>query len=118
MTKAMRPDKPGCWFFENTDSRVFPVIVVEKPCNLGSGIALNVVFRMRYFYLEAFENLAGFERWIGQAHPPKKVDRYTMETVYGSGGPTTESAMEKRQNGKMVNYDDVKEYLIGDDDEE
>jgi hypothetical protein len=81
MTMKNRPDKPGCWFFENTDSRVFPIIVVEKPCNVGSGIALNVVFRMRYFYLEAFENLAGFKRWIGQAHPPKLESATVHEMV-------------------------------------
>lgn len=103
MMKAIKPDKPGCWFFENTDGRVFPVIVVEKPCNFGGGIALNVVFRMRYFYLEAFENLAGFKRWIGQAHPPKEFASFLGRYFEGNNG------VEDRE---MVLLDDVKEFRL------
>jgi hypothetical protein len=75
----MRPNKPGCWFYENIDGRVFPVIVAERPCDFGKGIELNVVFRMRYIYLDMFEERGGFKRWIGPAHPPKKGGKSTGE---------------------------------------
>jgi hypothetical protein len=45
------------------------------------------------------------------------VDRYIIDTVSDGGGLTNEVQMEKYQTGNWVRYEDVKEFLIGDEDE-
>ena len=96
----MRPNKKGLWLFKISHDELRAINIDE---NLRTALGDSI---------EQFESIfEGFE-WLGQVHPPKKVDRYIMETVYGSGGPTTESAMEKYQTGAWVRYEDVKEYLI------
>jgi hypothetical protein len=107
----MRPDKPGYWWYKRCGAFLEPIDCVRV---IALGGVLYVSEYDEQVTIQQFEErrYIRFVKWLGQAHPPKKVDRYTMETVYGSGGPTTESAMEKCCSGAWVRYNDVKEYLL------
>jgi hypothetical protein len=102
----MRPDRPGNWWWEDDDG-MFHVAefdkfmeVLEDDCSMTP---------------EKFEDEIPFKRWIGTAHPPKKVKRYNLTREYGSGGPTNNQYMAEGNRyspGEWVRYEDVKEFLI------
>jgi hypothetical protein len=100
-----RPDKPGCYWWEDDCGRYHVAEFDEEMKTLDS-------CDTGFISPEKFEESVCFIRWVSPAHPPKKVDRYIMDTVSDGGGLTTESAMEKYQTGDWVRYEDVKEYLL------
>jgi hypothetical protein len=101
----MRPNKPGCWWWED-DNGMFHVAEFDK--------AMETLEDDCYMTIEEFEDEIPFRKWIGQAHPPKKVNRYdmdvmmvkryNMDVIYGE--------MFMREEGKYVEYDDVKEFIV------
>ena len=101
----MRPDKPGCWWWEDDDG--MPHVAefdkfmetYEDHCSMTP---------------EEFEDEIPFKQWLGPAHPPKKVKRYNLEQEYGSGGPTNDHYMaegHRRSPGDWVRYEDIEEFL-------
>jgi hypothetical protein len=109
----MRPDKPGFWWYKTSDG-------MERIADIVSGLSyeLCVFENQRPVRVSVFECSSEFGEWLGQAHAPKKVDRYNSEAEYGCFGPTQNNEMVMRKNGVWVKYKDIKEFLIGDDDEE
>lgn len=93
----MRPDKKGLWLFKTAQDELRAINIDENlTTTLGDSI-------------EQFESIfEGFE-WLGQAHPPKSVSRYAMDVTKGE--------MFEIAKGAYVEYDDIKEFLIGGDDE-
>jgi hypothetical protein len=103
----MRPDKPGYWWYKTSDGK-------ERIADIASGFSfeLCVIVSLRPVRVLLFECSSEFGEWLGPAYPPKRVDRYIMDTVCDSGGFTNEVEMEKYQTGNWIRYDDVKEYLL------
>lgn len=105
----MRPDKPGYWWWEdrNGDNRI-----AEFGFYRGNNLTTEAE-DCWFISPERFEeHMKGdFKRWIGQAHPPKHFN--TMEIV----PPLTSGGCNYRFPVRVVRFDDVKEFLIGGDDE-
>jgi hypothetical protein len=98
----MRPNKPGPWLFEPAKGLVVNCAYITKSGRVlmaGSPVLWTV---------ESFEKDSSvFVRWIGPAHPPKKVNRKRLSvddimTLYIIDDP----------EGRLVFYNDVKEFLI------
>lgn len=115
-----RPDKPGCYWWEDDCSRYHVVEFDEDMEAFETGDYGDY----GYTNPEEIENFPCFFRWVGPAHPPKKVRRikvdvyrellsgyrHTVDVYYG---------IKEDDHGDLVKYDDVKEYLLdGDDDAE
>jgi hypothetical protein len=94
----VRPNKSGHWWYERKDREEPDIwsVLREKPEDVA-------------WKAFDFENHPNFKRWIGPAHPPKKVKQYAMDT--------TRKEMFEIANGAYVEFDDVKEYLLGYEDE-
>lgn len=110
-----RPDKPGPWLFQAKDEDIPWCVQILK-----TGQLVFPGFSVRFKCASEFERSNMFIRWLGPAHQPKKVQRYNLEREYVSGGPTSNQYMSKSNRyspGQWVRYDDVKEFLIGEDDE-
>jgi hypothetical protein len=101
--EVMRPDKPGYWWYKTYDGR-------ERIADIASGFSyeLCVFENQRPVPVSAFECSSEFGEWLAQAHPPKKVDRYT------AGILPMDLQIKPHERGSLVFYDDVKEFLIGD----
>jgi hypothetical protein len=100
-TKMMknRPTKPGIHWYRNNYDGSIDGTLVGRPYWRRSGPLM--VFHLEddgWCEMEHFEECEVAE-WLGPANPPKKVNMYGF--TYG----------------KFVDYDDVKEFLIGEDDE-
>jgi hypothetical protein len=104
-----RPDKPGCYWWEDDCGRYHAAEFDEEMETLDS-------CDTGFVSLEKFENSACFIRWVGPARPPKKVDRYNYEAEYGCFGATQNNEMVIRQNGTWIRYKDVKEFLLKGDE--
>ena len=100
--KQNRPDKPGYWWWKDY-------------CGMFHVVEFNVemeTYHNNYSWnVEEVENFQIFSRWLGPAHPPKKVKRYNLTQEYGM------AEGYRRSPGDWVRYDDIEEFLIGDDDE-
>ena len=57
-----------------------------------------------------FEQGEFFGGWLGQAHPPKEVQRYSQ--CLDKHG---DESVVKDDHGGIVYYEDVKEYLLNGD---
>jgi hypothetical protein len=103
----MRPDKPGYWWYKTSCGR-------EIIADIASGFSfeLCVIVYQRPVRVSVFECSSEFGAWLGQAHPPKKVDRYGISV----GISPADLRAEPHEHGPLVLYDDVKEYLLKDDD--
>ena len=103
---VMRPDKPGCWWWEDSNGR-FHVIEFDSDME---------AFEYRgtededFVSPSKFEREDDFKRWLGPAHPPKKVKVYYENLVVGG-------CWDAQDKYKIVMYGDVEEFLIGDDNE-
>lgn len=63
---------------------------------------------LKHTHIKTFEANEHFDRWIGYAYPPViEPKRYSLDRVYGSGGPTTEYEMVEDENGEWVRYEDI-----------
>jgi hypothetical protein len=93
----MRPDKPGLYWWED---------------DIGCCHVIEFVNGMKSLHfrnsVDEIERSIFFKRWIGQAHPPKIVDRYAMDITRGE--------MFKIATGAYVEYVDVKEFLLKGDE--
>lgn len=117
--EAMRPDKPGYWWYKTSDGR-------EKIAYIASGFSfeLCVIEHQRPVCVSVFECSSEFGEWLGPAHPPKEVDRYrvfseeiTGRNYWGDHYSNGHRVSYRKDNtGTLVRYDDVKEYLLKDDD--
>jgi hypothetical protein len=102
----MRPDKPGYWWY-------LPIRGEAKIAYLAKGYAPYLcVVEEKIIGIHQFESQSNFKQWLDPAYPPKRVDRYIMNTICDSGGFTNEVEMEKYQTGNWIRYEDVKEYLL------
>jgi hypothetical protein len=114
----MRPDKPGYWWYKTSDGR-------ERIADIASGFSfeLCVINNHRPVCVSVFECSSEFDKWLGQVRPPKKVRRIKVDVVKEllSGYRNAVEVYygtEEDDHGDLVKYDDVKEYLIGEDDGE
>lgn len=67
-----RPDKPGCnnWWYETIHGN----IEYAKVCVASDGtFAVFVIDQQGAYCGDDFEDDSEFKRWIGQAHPPKRL---------------------------------------------
>lgn len=93
----MRPDKPGWWWYLRS---LAPCeAVVEIDCDM------DVFYEGGLEYIEDFEGDVTFKRWLGQAHPPKEVQRYAFNE---------DDCFMEGDCEWYVDYEDVKEYLKKD----
>ena len=99
----MRPDKPGYWWYKAYDG-------TEKIADISDGYSseLCVIKNHRPVRVSVFECSSDFGKWVGPAHPPKRVDRYAMDITRGE--------MFRIATGAYVEYVDVKEYLLDGDE--
>jgi len=88
----MRPDKTGYWWFE----LLLDGGTIESVAYITFEESINCP--------DFFEKLPTFRRWLGQAHPPKDVQRYDVEL-----GDWVEYIC--CDCGDFVMYDDVKEFI-------
>jgi hypothetical protein len=95
----MRPNKPGHWWYKTNDGKH----VIQY---VDFDIEQKLLCYPQLCAISAIENAPWFFRWIGPAHPPKKVKSFECRH-----GRTTYC-----DSRKAVLLDDVKEYLLGDDD--
>ena len=101
----MKPDKPGFWWWEDTNGR-FHVIAFDDHMETP-----DVMFLHGYSGFvdpEQLEKSPNFLRWVGLAHPPKRLrryypttERYAVETV---------ASMTPHPRGGWVRYTDVSMY--------
>jgi hypothetical protein len=103
----MRPDKPGYWWYKTYDGK-------ERIADIVSGLSseLCVIVYQRPIRVSVFECSFEFGEWLVQAHQPKRVDRYGISV----GISPADLRIEPHERGPLVLYDDVKEYLLKDDD--
>jgi hypothetical protein len=89
---ANRPDKPGYWWWETKQgqSHVVNFRYTDKAKNFDE-------------YVSNFEKGHTFGRWLGPAHPPKRVMRYAFNE--------DDCVMEGGFDW-YVNYDDFKEFIL------
>jgi hypothetical protein len=115
----MRPDKPGYWWY-------LPIRGEAKIAYLAKGYAPYLcVVEEKIISIHQFESQSNFKQWLDPARPPKKVDRYrvfaeerTCRNYWGDRYSNGYQVGYRKDNtGTWIRYDDVKEYLIGDDDE-
>jgi hypothetical protein len=99
----MRPNKPGHYWWEDHKECLH---VAEFDDDLETYDCLEFVKP------EKFEESPYFKRWLGQAHPPKKVQRY--ELTYS--GLECSDEYDGVNDGDWVEYKDVKEYLLEDEE--
>lgn len=96
----MRPDKSGYWWWEDSKGNhnidAFDDDLETMNCD-----------ETGYIGPKEFEELPEFKRWLGQAHPPKKVDVHSVGSVDHN---------LIRTSWRMIKEDDVKEYLLNGDD--
>jgi hypothetical protein len=95
----MRPDKPGLYWWED---------------DIGCCHVIEFVNGMKSLHfrnsVDEIERSFFFKRWIGQANPPKKVDRYQ------AGMLPMDLPIKPYERGPLVLYDDVKEFLLKGDE--
>lgn len=108
----MRPDKPGHWWYKRATAFLDPMDCV-KIISLAGGV-LYVLDYDEQMTIRQFEERKHirFKRWLGQAYPPKRVQRY--ELTYSG----LELSDEYDDTVDWVRYDDVKEYLLKEDENE
>lgn len=120
----MRPDKPGhYWWLNNKGKFEIAVVYVDEDESDPANYLSDMVSRMS---IRELEKTTRFKRWLGQAHPPKKVDRHrvfseeiTGRSYWGDRYSNGHRVSYRKDNkGTWVRYDDVKEYLLGDENEE
>jgi hypothetical protein len=99
----MRPDKPGLYWWEDDCGRYHVAEFDEEMETLDS-------CDTGFVSPEKFENSACFIRWVGTAHPPKKVDRYQ------AGMFPMDLPIKPHERGPLVLYVDVKEFLLKGDE--
>jgi hypothetical protein len=109
--EKMRPNKPGCWWWEDDNGRFH---VAEFDEDMDTYTYVESLEDYHYMKIEEFEDEMRFKRWAGQAIPPKKVNRYdmdvmkvkryNMDVIYGE--------MFRCEEGKYVEYGDVKEFIV------
>jgi hypothetical protein len=114
----MKPDKPGFWWCrewpENAEviveiAEVIVEIGVPSSSRLESKLIVRVIGHSAEYDLDLFSKSV---EWISQAHPPKRVDRYGISVGISPG----DLRAEPHERGLLVFYDDVKEFLLKDDD--
>jgi hypothetical protein len=107
----MKPDKPGFWWCiewpENAE--VIVEIGVPSSSRLESKLIVRVIGHYAEYDLDLFSKSV---EWISQAHQPKRVDRYGISV----GISPDDLRAEPHERGPLVLYDDVKEFLLKDDD--
>jgi hypothetical protein len=103
----IRPDKPGPWLIEAKGESTPWCVQISPDMRV-----LLPGFSMPY-RIEEFENrVVWFVKWLGPAHPPKKVG-------YSVGMLPMDLQIKPHERGPLVLYDAVKEYLLnGDENEE
>lgn len=106
--KENRPTGPGIYWYKNNYDGGIDGTLVGRPYGRRSGPLM--VFHLEddgWSTMEHFEDCEVSE-WLGSAHPPKKVDRYTASSF-----PMIQS-LEPQEYGPLVFYEDVKEFLLKD----
>jgi gentisate 1,2-dioxygenase len=98
-----RPYKPGCYWWEDDCGRYHVAEFDEEMETLDS-------CDTGFVSPEKFEESPCFKQWLVQAHPPKRVDRYSV------GMLPMDLQIKPHEHGPLVLYDDVKEFLLKDDD--
>lgn len=97
----MRPNKPGCWWWEDDCGCKH---VAEFDSDMETlGYSSD---GWHWQSLEDFEADILFGRWLGPAHPPRKVLRYSIGNSIAQ--------LEPYAKGEYVEYSDVKEYLLNE----
>ena len=103
--KENRPDRPGYWWWEDYWG-MFHVAEFD--------VEMETYHNNDFLNVEEIENLSSFSRWVGPAHPPKKVKVYVGSFIIdGSADGLSYETEQKR----LVMLDDVEEFLIGVEDE-
>ena len=109
----MKPDKPGYWWCKELPENTDRIVEIDVPSSsrLNSELIVRVIGHYAEYDIDLFSKSV---EWIGQAHKPKRVDRYGISV----GISPADLRTEPNKLGSIVIYDDVKEFLIGEDDEE
>ena len=108
--KQNRPTETGIYWYKNNYDGNIDGTLVGRPYGRRSGPLM--VFHLEddgWSEMEHFEKCEVAE-WLGPAHPPKKVK--VCNANFAVGG-----CWDAQAKHKIVMYGDVKEYLIGDDNE-
>lgn len=99
-----RPDKPGCcWWWVNSKGESVIALICD---GVLPGVGHVLVDDFSGYELEELENMAYFDRWLGKAHPPKKVQRFDFYT----------GKVDRARYGMWVLFEDVKEFLLKGED--
>jgi hypothetical protein len=95
----MRPDKPGHWWYKTSYGP-------EKIAYIASGFSfeLCVIDNQHPVCISVFECSSEFGEWLAQAHPPKKI-----------GNRVNEARVLNTDDGLVIPYEDVKEFLLNGD---
>jgi hypothetical protein len=105
--KSNRPTEPGIHWYRNNYDGSIDGTLVGRPYGRRSGPLM--VFHLEddgWCGMEHFEKCE-VDEWIGPAHPPKNVITWHAE----NGCKLLATEMD------VVIYNDVKEFLIGEEDE-
>lgn len=103
----MRPDRPGNFWYADIYGQYQTVRFYDDMC---TPVCVGGYFEFEYYDPSEFEQLDDFEKWLGQAHPPKKVDRYTVGIL------PMDLQIKPHERGPLVLYEDVKEFLLKGDE--
>lgn len=101
----MIPNKSGwCRYYDKNGKVKLVELVGEHPEVLCVVLNRHPVLTC----IKNFEENEYFDSWIDYAHPPvAEPKRYSLDQVYGNGGPTTEYEMVEDENGAWVRYEDI-----------
>lgn len=105
-----RPDKPGVYLWETDDGEL-------RSADFGKNMrSLSMTKWRGYVYnctpSEFEESQCAFSKWLGQAHPPKKIKIYSVNMMTKDAASTYRTRAITR---KMAAYEDIKEFLLEDD---
>jgi hypothetical protein len=106
-----RPNKPGYWWCKELPENTDRIVEIDVPSSsrLESEFIVRVIGHYAEYDLDLFSKSV---EWLGQAHQPKRIDRYGISV----GISPADLRTEPHERGPLVFYDDVKEFLLKDDD--
>jgi hypothetical protein len=108
--KKVRPSKPGSYWWMDINGKYRTVEFDDEmytPVQTGGFFDVSTP-EFEFFNPHGFEKKDDFKCWVGPANPPKRV-KIRYESAFGAWTFTSGTVK------KIVDYDDVKEFLISDE---